>query len=83
MMGMPMVPATQEAEVGRSQPEAGQGKGSVRPYLKSKLKAKRPRVWYSTYLEKKSAVLQPLLIGYRVVKGWDHMTEKGSVDEEA
>jgi hypothetical protein len=36
---MPITPAIQELEVGRSQSEAGPGK-SVRSYLKQKLKAK-------------------------------------------
>jgi hypothetical protein len=38
---IPVIPATQEAEVGRSPFEAILGKVSMRPYLKNKLKQKR------------------------------------------
>jgi hypothetical protein len=47
------IPATQEAEGGGSQSEAGLGKVSSRSYLKNKLKAKgwgRWLKWWSTYL---------------------------------
>jgi hypothetical protein len=39
---MPVIPATQEAEVGGSQSKSSSGR-STRPYLKNKLKARRTK----------------------------------------
>jgi hypothetical protein len=39
----PVIPATQEAEIGRSKFEAGLGKVSTISYLKNKLKSKQTR----------------------------------------
>jgi hypothetical protein len=44
----PVIPATWESEVGRSQSEASLDKVDLRPNLKSKLKAKGMRAWLST-----------------------------------
>jgi hypothetical protein len=43
---IPVVPATQEAEVGGSRFEVNLGKVSMRLYLKNKLKAKRLMMWF-------------------------------------